>query len=1146
MATQNYNQARSTIIGVGGFGLYAVAHLAPRLRFINAQRRMVNPGLPDLDRLVSYGLLIPRRPDPNQAPDSPAGAGSIELWIPRSQNIQEIGPFEIQDFRREAEQFARELHALGRPEPPAHPSPARRRLDEAYYTWRAAHGVTGEDVFMAEIVSEALIRFLEEYFRPAGRCTLIGGSGGRVGRRDVLRSLEIEANTFGMQLEHQLSAAYHDLHQPMEQETHITTYIIASACDDWAGALLWPLGHLLRRRLSDYPVETVGLISTGPYSPPPYRAYEEASAYAALLELDYLSRRSARKDGRPGGHSLRDTPYESWQLLRESAGAPAFDRCYLLDAVKASRATASGEHEVAVSIANALELFIVGNGDQIVQEQLAAGLSLEHRTTYSALGASVKFLPIQKIQYWVRRRLAAEIIDERMLGIDGGQVTALQEEGDRYAVEQGLTLEGMARAVTAGVPVTLRAPGRGSVLPTFSLRDEAALLPPELLPVPGGRGRRHRLPPVEWYRLMSHHREELLRNELIRPLMQQSNADPLATAVSRQLGIWRLNMHLTGGTTETIELNTAIAEHSPGIYTAQHNNLDVVLTAATVQTATGAQITTARVIPYTERSYLGLPITEVRRATDDTYRELMGLEEGGENDRSVVGRLQSDLIRRTSARITGDNKGLQNAQAWLRGILTRIHDELDRLPHDDRAEQSFQQDWNRRLIALEQTLGGRPSPDGAAETRGLAQRRPETAALIARALVAAGFLLFSGFTFLRRVLPVTLSGWQTAGVGVALVLIPFVLVGLFRLVYDLQAARFRRRTLALFQEQIDRQITLSTIDAATAALRRTYGAVANLLGALDRDIRTAEAWRDENLGEREFRIEDQSDTILRQAIGDPELVSAVGQANRHERDEELAKIGNLWQWHERPAHESVMEALRIYAAHDPTPPPPPTGRGRRRAGATPQAAVPPPTLIWQWLEGTVNNVAGRFVDRQNRYTQNIETYIARHPRSVMVPGTDTADPALLQGVDEAHDFLIDMGYLAKPYIFLEEVELVEPVIAVDLLGVDRQDGTRFNRTFLSELRSDPRWSTHPPRLVSTFDPFSITYLRTLHGLPARSLSRWARYRDAFAGLGRRDRGLLELLPTAVYEVGEAKSAAELFFAPADDDLNTPPEGAMPL
>lgn len=1137
MANQTFNQARSTIIGVGGFGLYAVAHLAPRLRFINAQRRMANPGLPDLDRLVSYALLIPRRPDPNQAPDTPAGTGSIELWIPRSQNIQEIGPFEIQDFRREAEQFSRELNTLGRPQPPAHPSPARQRLDEAYYAWRAAHGVTGEDVFMAEIVAEALIRFLEVHFRPAGRCTLMGGGGGRVSRRDVLRSLETEANTFGMQLEYQLSAAYHDLHQPMEQETHITTYVIASVCDDWAGALLWPLGHLLRRRLSDYPVETVGLISTGPYSPPPYRAYEEASAYVSLLELDYLSRQSVRKDGRKGGHNLRDTPYESWQLLSRAAGVPAFDRCYLLDAVKASRATATGEHEVAVSIANALELFMVGNGDQIVQEQLAAGLSVEQRTTYSALGASVKFLPIQKIQYWVRERLAAEIVDERLLGIDAKQATDLQEEGVRYAIEHNLTLEGMGRVITAGVPVTLRAEGRGNILPTFALRDETALLPPELQPVPGGRGRRRRLPPVEWYRLMSRHREELLRNELIRPLMQQVDADPLATTVSRQLGIWRLNMHLTGGTAETIELNTAIAEHSPGIYTAQHNNLDVVLTAATVQTEAGALITTARVIPYTERSYLGLPITEVRRATDETYRQLMGLDEGSDDDRSVIGRLQSDLIRRTAARITGDNKGLQDAQAWLRGVLTHIHDELDRLPHDDRAEQAFQQDWNRRLIALEQALGGRPGSDGTAETRGLAQRRPETAALVARALIAGGFLLFAGFTFLRRVQPTPLAGWQLIGLAAAFIAVPFLLVALLRLVYDLQAARFRGRTLALFREQIDRQVTLSAINAATAALRRTYNVVSNLLGALDRDIRTAEAWRDENLGELEFRIEDQSDTILRQAIGDPELVSAVGHANRHERDAMLARIGNLWQWHERPAHEAVMEALRTYAAHDPTPPLA-ASRGRRRTNAASQGPVPPPTLIWQWLEGTVKDVAGRFVDRQNRYTQNIETYIARHPSSVMAPGTDMADPALLQGVDGDHDFLIDMGYLAKPYIFLEEVELAEPVVSVDLLGVDRRDGTQFSRTFLAELRSDPRWSTHPPRLVSTFDPFSITYLRTLHGLPARSLSRWDRYRDSFANLGRRDRGLLELLPTAVYEVGEAGLNSDLFFDPADDEAAT--------
>jgi hypothetical protein len=797
----------------------------------------------------------------------------------------------------------------------------------------------------------------------------------------------------------------------------------------------------------------------------------------------------------------------------------------LLDAVKTSRATAGSEHEVVISIANAMELFMVGNGDLVVQEQLAAGLSLDQRTTYSALGAAVKFLPIQKIQYWVINRLAAEIVDQRMLGIADDHRKNLQRRGNDFAVENGLTLEGMGQAVISTVPIEFRAAGDGSVLPTFGLRDSNYLLP-TILQHTGPR-RRHR-PLVEWYRLLNAHREELLRNEQVTTPIQQQTTPQVNwiddSGTSRQLGIWRLYMHLEGGTAEEIGLQT-MNPHAPGLFIATHNNLSVLLTSSTDQSQSSSPITSAQVIPYSD-GYLGLPITDIRRQTGQMYRQLVGLDTfSGENARTVVDRLQNSIVRQTCDILTGDNKGLESAQAWLRGILTRIHDELERLPHDDRAEQTIQADWSRRLIALEQTLGGRPGPNGEPETRGLAQQRPEPSALLARALTAAGFLLFWVITFFRRVQPVELSRWQTVGLVAGLIGFPFLLAGLFGIVYEIRAARFRRRALVLVREQIDRQITLSTINAVEAVLRRSYQTVSDLLTGLSHDIQAAELWRDENLGARELQIEGLSDTILREAIGDPDLVNIVGQLNRKERDEMLERIGVLWKWVEWPAQDAVSTALTTYASFTPVTLPPSAAAGQPAA----PPAQPPHTLIWEWLEDAIRRVSGRFVNQQIPYSQNIETYIARHPRAITGFGAETDDTSFESDPFDAQSYLIDMGFLAKPYIFLEEVELTQPVVSIDLLGVDREERARFDRNFLGDLRSDPRWSMHPPRLVSTYDPFSITYLRTLHGLPIRSMSRWQRYSDSFANLGVRDRELLEVLPTNVYVKRVIPEGKSLFF-----------------
>lgn len=1127
MARQTLNQVRSTIIGVGGFGLHTLGHFAPRLRFLNNQRRLADRGLPDLDRLVSYAAIIPRRP-------GLAGEGitpGLQLWLPKRQNLQDLDPLEVQRFWRAVSRFVQEGYQLpDEPDGPVH------ALNMAARAWQQANPDRGNRLFLAEVVNDALVRYLAPHFRVV-ETSPFEESGARLRRADVLDTLMHSANPFGTQLEYQLSQAYQDLVQPIEDQTEVTIYVIGSVCEDWSSALFWPLCQLLRRRLADYQVEIVGLLSTGPYSPPPYRAYEEASAFAGLYELDRLSRRD-------GALQLDDSVFENWESLREAVGQAGFDRCYLMDAVKVSRATAGSEREAVISIANALELFIAGNGDLIIQEQLAAGVSLKWATTYSALGAAVKFLPIQKIQYWVTKRLGAEIAQDHLLAgaenQDEARLRDAHERGRRFAEERRLTLEGAGRALAAAAPIVPQADGQGEQLPTYRLRDGAWLLPPALR---GGGPRRRRPELLAWYYAVNRYREELVSAESSEPLRQvaagaaEARPDGL---VARLLGQWRLQMAIEAGTAQTAPVRD-IELQADGQYVGWHGEGDAAAPVWLITAPDPAAGPTgnALVIRYYNRylgldGYLGRPIADVHYQTNQLFRATQRVEQPSrEEARTFLSQWRADLLAQAERELVGDNKGLPLAQEWLRGVQAVLHQQLERLPQDDRAEQEFGEAWARRHIALEQTLGGRPQetveqPGGNVrpETRGLAQRRPEPAALIGRAMAAAGSLLFLLFGFAQRV-GLALSNWQAAGLAAAVVAGAALPAGALWLVHRIQDDRFRRRTLNLFGEQVNHYLGRAVLDATGETLRRSFDLVSALLIGVTHDVRAAEAWRDESLAAHDWSMEELSDTILRQAIGERELIDEVGQLNRRGRDKLLDDINresNLWRWSDKqdgtPAAQAVPEALRRYGEF----------AARLAANQGPDVATglaaELAAQIWPSLQRSVERVAERFVGQEIPYKQNIETYIERHPRIISQSAGENGHVETEEGIFNPQEYLIDMGYLAKPYIFLEEEMLDQPVVSINLLGVDREERTRFDRQFLSDLRPDARWSTHPPIVVTTRDPFAITYLRTLHGLMPESMSRWERYRDAFCHLAEGDRLLLQVL--ADYGVPHKPENTSLF------------------
>ncbi|MEA3337295.1 MAG: tubulin-like doman-containing protein [Chloroflexota bacterium] len=123
----------------------------------------------------------------------------------------------------------------------------------------------------------------------------------------------------------------------------------------------------------------------------------------------------------------------------------------------------------------------------------------------------------------------------------------------------------------------------------------------------------------------------------------------------------------------------------------------------------------------------------------------------------------------------------------------------------------------------------------------------------------------------------------------------------------------------------------------------------------------------------------------------------------------------------------------------------------------------------------------------------IERYAARLSRPE-APAEVNVEAVLSQAVPEfdRSEFLISLRQRAKPLVFLNDQGAAVP-IRIDLMAVPNASISTIAELGMqaSELRL---------RLLSSYDPFSLTLLRTLHGIPLEAIASFASYERSYLNL----------------------------------------------
>jgi hypothetical protein len=187
-----------------------------------------------------------------------------------------------------------------------------------------------------------------------------------------------------------------DAVQPHDPLAQTTLYVVASLAEPGVSALLWPLLAELAAALGHKTVvHIVALLATGSFAQDDTQVLEEAAAYAALTELEALTGIAGRA---PQVHRLLHEAVGSagstgWE---QRVGARLFDRIYLLDREKSNQALARDSLELAVLASNAIEAFLVADGAAYIETQLGPDMHGPGGLTgaYSLLGAASDYVPL--------------------------------------------------------------------------------------------------------------------------------------------------------------------------------------------------------------------------------------------------------------------------------------------------------------------------------------------------------------------------------------------------------------------------------------------------------------------------------------------------------------------------------------------------------------------------------------------------------------------------------------------------------------------------------------------------------------------------------------------------------------------------------
>lgn len=487
----NLTHGRAAILCFGGWGMQVMLHLWPRLQAVQEQRTALGATGVDFSRITSFISIMPDPLVDDQ------GQAQFQVRQPRLDQL--LQPFYVEKL----------LTRLDRDIP------------------NAFDGHTAGMLTMAEKRATLLLRAVEPVLKPldhaaAGfRAGAVGlaphydylpphGKGVRRATRiDLFRSALTHAEQMARLLEiHLLDPVRQDNLVEDDPFVQTTLYVVAPLFEPLAAALIWPLVAQLMARVGRRHVsQVVGLLATGSYANDLTRTVEDATAYAALSELEVLA--GVRRDPEERAQSLLRTLVNSAApQMAEYVGQPLFDTIYLLDREKSNQGLAQDSHELAVMGANALEALTVAGGNLLIQEQLGFSLYSADPRPYSLIGAACDYVPLAQLMHAVNRQEESRLVREWVLrntDEDANNPNPLTRAHppvhNPTLTELGLTQQ------EALAQLTLRIPDfQGQSTPTTveDLRVQGAFLLPKPIAV-----ELRRLPAQRWAEAFQNHLNEL-------------------------------------------------------------------------------------------------------------------------------------------------------------------------------------------------------------------------------------------------------------------------------------------------------------------------------------------------------------------------------------------------------------------------------------------------------------------------------------------------------------------------------------------------------------------------------------------------------------------------------------------------------------
>ncbi len=426
----SYPHTRAAILCFGGWGLQVMFHLLPRLQAAQEQRAALGDSNANLGKLTSFGAIL--------ADPLLTAGGHAQFTIRQPKLDQPLSPFYIEKILS--------------------------RLDRDLE--RAAGAEEAGLLTAAERRAQALLRITEPMLTPlsvAGRgfyapangiAPTAGSSTRRATRADLFRTALLHAEPIARLIETNLL-------DPIRQDDLVdddpfvqtTLYVIAPLYEPLTSALIWPLLAQLMSRIGQRHVsQVVAMFATGSYATDLTRPVEDAAAFSALAELEFLSDLQYHKQEPAAFGTLQQLIANSAPEMRDLVGNHLFDTIYLIDREKSNQGLAQDSHELAVTTANALEALIVAGGNLYMQEQMGVGMYAGQGRPYSLFGAAGDYVPLAQVLQAVNRQEESRLVREWVLrnsndtDADAFEMTQPGRE-DGNAEAQAFVTEGLSQAL---------------------------------------------------------------------------------------------------------------------------------------------------------------------------------------------------------------------------------------------------------------------------------------------------------------------------------------------------------------------------------------------------------------------------------------------------------------------------------------------------------------------------------------------------------------------------------------------------------------------------------------------------------------------------------------------------------------------------